>query len=228
MNRKLYFNWCFLLLLFIFAGCNAPKDQLMVFNEHFSNCDYQKSLDFAQSKISKGKSPAREDLLWALQAGSVERIMHNYPESTGYFDKSEEFLNYYDFQNETAGAVAATIVNENINPYAGEEYDGIMVNTYKALNFMVQHNDELARVEFNRALDRQRRAKETYAKEITKIKDDIAKQEQQGNAPIKKSIVDRGLVFEGNDSQDSALKLLYHTPESIPVLFLRLDFNRIF
>ena len=86
----------------------------MVFNEHFRNCEYQKSLEFAQSKISKGKRPAREDLLWALQAGSVERIMHNYPESTGYFDKSEEFLNYYDFQNETAGAVAATIINENV------------------------------------------------------------------------------------------------------------------
>lgn len=175
-------------MLFVFAGCNAPKDQLMVFNEHFRNCEYQESIDFAQSKMSRGKNPNREDLMWALQIGSVERLRGNYEQSNEYFDKSEKFLNYYDFQNETAGAVAATIVNENVNPYAGEEYDGIMVNTYKALNFMIQHNDELARVEFNRALDRQRRAKEKYAEEIAKIKEEIAQQEQQSRAPIQQSV----------------------------------------
>lgn len=188
MTRGLSFSRYLLLLLFVFAGCNAPKDQLMVFNEHFRNGEYQESVDFAQSKMSKGKKPAREDLLWALQAGAVDRIIQNYPESTEYFDKSEEFLNYYDFQNETAAAVAATVVNENVNPYAGEEYDGIMVNTYKALNFMKLGNDELARVELNRALDRQRRAKEKYAKEITKIKEEMAKQEQQSQAPIQQSV----------------------------------------
>jgi len=188
MSRKLSFSRYILPLLFIFAGCNAPKDQLIVFNEHFKNCNYQQSLEYAQSKISKGKQPAREDLLWALQAGAVDRIMQNYPESTEYFDKSEEMLNHYDFQNEAVDAIAATIVNENVNPYTGEEYDGIMVNTYKALNFVIQGNDELARVEFNRALDRQRRAKETYAKEIAKIKDEIAQQEQQSQALVRQSV----------------------------------------
>jgi len=188
MKRGLSFSRYFLLLLFIFAGCNAPKDQLTVFNGHFRNGEYQESIEFAQSKMSKGKNPRREDLLWALQVGSVERLIGNHEQSNEYLDKSEEFLNYYDFQDETAGAVAATVVNENVNPYAGEEYDGIMVNTYKALNFMKLGKNELARVEFNRALDRQRRAKEKYAKEIAKIKDEIAQQEQQSQAPVQQSV----------------------------------------
>jgi hypothetical protein len=188
VNQRLSFSKFFLISLFIFAGCNAPKDQLNVFNTHFRNCDYQKSAEFAQSKISKGKRPAREDLLWALQAGSVERLRGNYQQSTELFDKSEEFLNYYDFQNEAAGAIAATIVNENINPYAGEEYDGVMVNTYKALNFMKLGKDELVRVEFNRALDRQRRAKEKFAKEIAKLNNEIEQEEQKGKAPVKQSV----------------------------------------
>jgi len=188
MKREISFSKYFLILLLIFAGCNAPKDQLMVFNEHFRNCEYQESIEFAQSKMSKGKNPKNEDLMWALQIGSVERLRGNYQQSSGYFDKSEELLNYYDYQDELAGSVASTIVNENVNPYAGAEYDGIMVNTYKALNFMIQGNDELARVEFNRALDRQRRAKEKYAKEIAKIRDEIEQEEQKGKAPVKQSV----------------------------------------
>jgi len=188
MKRGISFSRYFIILLFIFAGCNAPKDQLNVFNDHFRNCEYQESVEYAQSKMGKGKKPKNEDLMWALQIGSVERLRGDYEQSTELFDKSEELLNYYDLQDELAGAVASTIVNENVNPYAGEEYDGIMVNTYKALNFMKLGRDELVRVEFNRALDRQRRAKEKFAKEIAKIKDEIAQEEQKGKAPVKQSV----------------------------------------
>lgn len=187
----------FYLILFLiplFVGCNAPKDQLNTFNQHFRNCDYEKSIQFARSKMSKEKKgkkpgkPKRDELLWALQISSVERLRQNYQESADCLDKSEELLNYFDHQNELADSVASTIVNENITPYTGEEYDGVMVNTYKALNFMKMGKDELARVEFNRALDRQRRAKETYAQEIAKIKEEIAQQEQKSRAPVRQSV----------------------------------------
>jgi hypothetical protein len=52
-----------------------------------------------------------------------------------------------------------------------------MVNTYKAFNFMAMGKPDLARVEFNRALDRQRRAKETYNQEIQKLRDEMAQNE---------------------------------------------------
>jgi hypothetical protein len=53
-----------------------------------------------------------------------------------------------------------------------------MVNVYKALNFMVEKEFDLARVEFNRALDRQRRAKEKFNKEISKLRAELEKEEQ--------------------------------------------------
>ena len=127
-----------------FAGCNAPKDQLEVFNGYFRSSNYEKSLELACSKISGSQNPNGEDLLWSLQAGSVERLQRNYQKSTEYFDKSEEMLKYFDLQSNVGDAVASTIVNDNAIPYKGEEYDGIMVNTYKALNFMISKEDELA------------------------------------------------------------------------------------
>jgi hypothetical protein len=56
------------------TGCNAPKDQLGVFNKSFEASDYDNSALFAEKKIGHSKNPDSEDLLWALQLASVERI----------------------------------------------------------------------------------------------------------------------------------------------------------
>jgi len=184
----------FLLIPVIFiAGCNAPKNNLLKFNASFKtdyvNCgNFESSEKLAQSKISKGKNPKGEDLLWSMQIGCIERIKQNYRQSNEYFDKSEEMLNFFDYQNETTDSVAAIAVNENIIPYVGQEYDGIMVNTYKALNFMALGENDLARVEFNRALDRQRRAKEKFAEEIKKLQDEMDKAEEKKDSHVKENV----------------------------------------
>jgi len=172
-------NVFLILLLVVFAaGCNAPKRSLKKFNAFFASGDYEASIEFAQSKLGKGKKTKREDLLWALQLGAVERLRQNHETSSDYFDKAEELLNRYDTHNKALDTLGSMAVNENIVPYLGEEYDGVMLNTYKALNFMALKKDDLARVEFNRALDRQRRAKEKFAKEIVKLNQKIQEQQQ--------------------------------------------------
>jgi hypothetical protein len=175
------------------AGCNAPKSNLLKFDSAFrtdssSSSGLDNSIRIAQSKISKSKNPKGEDLLWSLQLGSLERIKQNYTQSNDYFDKSEQMLNYFDYQNEAVDSFASIAVNENIVPYVGEEYDGIMINTYKALNFMALGENELARVEFNRALDRQRRAKEKFAKEIAKLQDELDKEQANEDSHVKENV----------------------------------------
>ena len=167
-----------LLPVLFFAACNAPKSNLKKFDGFFASGAYDKSVEFAQSKLGKGEKNKREDLLWTMQLGAVERLRRNHETSVNYFDKSEELLNEYDTHNKALDTIGSTVVNENIVPYLGEEYDGVMVNTYKALDFMTLKKDDLARVEFNRALDRQRRSKEKFAKEIAKLDEEIQQQEQ--------------------------------------------------
>lgn len=165
--------------LAFFAGCNAPRDHLATFNGHFECMDYEKSALFARKKIHKSEKPKGEDLLWALQLGTVERIRKNYLESTEYFDKAEQMLKFYDEQSKIGDVVGSTVASDNVVPYRGEEYDGVMINTYKALNFMSEGKMDLARVEFNRALDRQRRAKEKFSKEIQKLESELGEKQQQ-------------------------------------------------
>ena len=170
-----------------FTGCNAPKGHLATFNRHFESSDYENSAIFAQKKIGKRKNPKGEDLLWALQPATVERIRRDYPKSTEYFDKAEDMLKFYDQQSEIGDAIGSTVASDNVVPYKGQEYDGVMVNTYKALNFMAEGKTDLARVEFNRALDRQRRAKEKFSEEINKLKSEL-EQEQQKNEFSKSNV----------------------------------------
>lgn len=191
---------CFVRILFLFpvivfliAGCNAPKSALNKFDASFQNgalgsTDFSKAVQLAQSKQSKSKNPKKEDLLWSMQLGVIERMNKNYGLSNEYFDKSEEMLNYFDYQNKTIDSAAAIVTNENIVPYVGEEYDGIMINTYKALNFMALGNNELARVEFNRALERQRRAAANFASEIAKLKKEIEKEDAKENSTTQKNV----------------------------------------
>ena len=167
-----------LIILPFLAGCNAPQGHLAAFNGHFERFDYEKSALFAERKISKKKNPKGEDLLWALQLGTVQRIQQDYVKSNESFDKAEDMLKYYDEQSTIGDGIGSTVVNENVIPYRGEEYDGIMVNVYKALNFMAERNFDLARVEFNRALDRQRRAKEKFNVEINKLKSELEENQQ--------------------------------------------------
>jgi hypothetical protein len=195
MNKKNHNHILFFILILIIfiTGCNAPKSDLIKFNSSFqtdylSSCDFDNSIKFAQSKTSKGKNPKGEDLLWSMQLGCIERIKQNYQQSNEYFDKSEEMLNFFDYQNKTADSAAAIVVSENIVPYVGQEYDGIMVNTYKALNFMALGQNDLARVEFNRALDRQRLAKENFANEIKKLQEELNEADEKKDSNVKKSV----------------------------------------
>jgi hypothetical protein len=152
------------------AGCNPARSDLAAFNYCYESGDYNNAAQFAQKKIGTGKNPSGCDLLWTLQLASAQRAQLNHRQSIECLDKAEDMLKHYDLQ--TIGAVdtvTSTAVNDNIVPYKGTEYDGVMLNTYKALDFMAEKNTDLARVELNRALDRQTRAKEHFNEEIRKL-----------------------------------------------------------
>jgi hypothetical protein len=193
-RRKYVSVWTliFPVLLLSGVGCNAPKSHLTKFNGFYEAGDLAQSRLYAQQKLGDRQTPNGEDLLWTLQLAAIERLENNYAESTLYFDRCEEFMTHFDGEHSGVGHnVGAVIVNDNIVPYTGQAYDGVMVNTYKALNFMAEKNFDLARVEFNRALDRQRRSKEKFAAEIQKTQEEVDK--NANSAMVRQTMDDPAL-----------------------------------
>jgi uncharacterized protein len=167
------------------TGCNPAKSNLAVFNRQFETGDFNQAGQFAESKIKKDKNPSGDDLLWTLQLAGSKRADANHADSIATFDKAEAMMNYYATPSEVLDTVGSTLVNDNIVPYKGQEYDGIMVNTYKALDFIAEKNLELARVEFNRALDRQMRAREHFNEEIKKLEAKLDKEKEKNNTDAR-------------------------------------------
>lgn len=157
-------------------GCNTSRENLVVFNRHYETGRMDLACSFAAQKISGKETPHGDDLLWMLQLAAAERYCQRYENSSGWFDRAEGTLRYYALnRNQIADSIVAAAISDTVIPYTGTIYDGIMVNTYKALNFMRQGQEALARVEFNRAMDRQRRAKEDFAEQIQAVRERLQK-----------------------------------------------------
>ncbi|WP_392552287.1 hypothetical protein RHO14_12720 [Orbus wheelerorum] len=142
----------------VFLGYSTDLDQYeqQLIN---NNCDY--------TEIDKQLDS--DPLLWALNGGALARQCHDYKKSIEYLDQAEALFKEQELAltiKSVGQSIGSVVINNNINDYQGENYEKIMMNVYKGLNFMSLHDLDNARVEFNRVLDRQRRAVEFFEKEI--------------------------------------------------------------
>ena len=200
MNNKTWFKIDLLPLCLVYfvvvmiSGCASisAKKELSAFNTLYASGQYLDAADLELKKIGDEKSDPSY-LLQMLQAGAALRYAKNHLQSTKLFDECENIIKYHNeqwFGSLAGSAIASVLVNSASLDYHGEEYDGVMVNTYKALNFWKVGQNDLARVEFNRALDRQRRAKERFAEEISKMKEAIHQKQLEENRKVKQNEMD--------------------------------------
>lgn len=84
------------------------------------------------------------------------------------FDLAEEKVNSWEEQAKikVGSEIGAMVSNQASLPYRGKAYDKVMMNTYKALNYLALGERDKARVELNRSLQRQRDAVEANEKRI--------------------------------------------------------------
>ncbi len=167
----------FLLFSFFLSGCGnivvGYEEELARYNAVYSNNECNST--FLEEKLHSGK----DILLWSEMGGSFKRKCKDYAASNFYFDKAEKEYKYsVDLESMSGKAtriIGENFTNENVASYRGNIFESIMVNTYKGLNFMSLGRLDLARVEWNRALDRQRRARLNYRRQIEKEQRDLEK-----------------------------------------------------
>lgn len=165
-----------IVLVFIFCGCTY-QENLDKFDALYYENNQKQAYEFSE-KLAKG------DLLWEIQNGVVAWSIGEYIKSNIVLDNAEIVLNknYEEGIFSTAGSnIGAILINDNVKSYRGNIYEGVLINYYKALDNLALGDDQKARVEFNRANDRQRRAKDYYEKEIQKaIEEEQEKNKKEG------------------------------------------------
>lgn len=170
----------------LLTGCAAVSGHKDAMNQFDANLQSNKC---EYTEVDKKIKDKDDVILWGIQGGSLARNCLNYNKSNELFDKAEEVykaeVDKDNIANNALESVSSVLVNNNVNDYEGNTYEKVMVNTYKALNFASLNDKENARIEFNRALDRQRRAKEYFESEI-KDKKEANEKEKQKNSDASK------------------------------------------
>lgn len=170
--------------LFIFAvffiSCSThQKDNILYQRELGSqNCDK----NFFAKELSELKK--NDDVIFkGLNSGSIARDCKEFELSNEFFDLSEEAYKYdVDLQSTTSKifkTTTSTLINDTIFDYEGFYYERTMLNLTKGLNFMSLNDFANARVEFNRALMRQEKAKEYFAYYLEKNRAELQKAKKE-------------------------------------------------
>jgi len=192
MRRLVITSVCAIVL----AGCATPESTRN-FKLELQAGNIPAATERAVKESEPDKEGQPEDLLWALEAGTLLRYNTLSERSTRMLDGAEVLMKDDDTRNVLASGgnqVAAALTNDNALPYSPNVYDTVMLNTYKALNFWQQGDYANARVEWNRTDDRQRRAAEHFESEIAKQRDEVASSE---NADlVGRSLSSSDAVFE--------------------------------
>lgn len=105
-----------------------------------------------------------------LEQGTIRRSLGDLTGSNNSFEIVDEALAAFDEAADFSLSREALSVVTNLNslPYRGYSYDRIMLNTYRAINFLEMGERDAARVELRRAYERQSEAVQRNAKRIEK------------------------------------------------------------
>ncbi len=196
MSKRIIFYISALSLLLFISGC-SPKQAMLKTDAMIATGEYKKAAEFSNSQIDKNDLYAKDNLLWYLQSGSSYLYENDNNSSIKAFDESEVLMSYYRKQilaQDIAQTLKSILINDTVRPYIGTEYDGVMANTYKAIDYMQLDDMNSARVEFNRAIDRQQRAKIFYSKMIQKEKNAIKHKEEESAKSGKNLNVDKNTI----------------------------------
>ena len=145
---------------------------------HFTNWqrgDLTNAVVEATIKADK-KTNSVDAVIWRLEQAAVLRANGQYDDSNKAFDQAQEKIDDYAQKAKVSVSreTGALLSNQADLPYKGRAYDGIMLNTYKALNFLALGETDKARPEIIRAYQRQQDAVEDNKKRIEKIQGEAA------------------------------------------------------
>jgi len=174
MNKTLILRFGFAMAIasLMGTGCASYNQKAKIMVDHWNVGDFKGSSAEATKFASEQKCETdRDAVIWRLEQGATLRAAGQYKESISAFDTAEEGVNVFDGKSKGKTAVNDTLSllgNPTTLPYDGYAYDKIMLNTYKAADYLQLGDFDNARVEFNRALEKQTDALAVNAARIEK------------------------------------------------------------
>jgi hypothetical protein len=187
------------------TGCKTYKEQNRVIDYW-----HQGRLTNAVAEATKmaDKNANNKDaIIWRLEQGAVLRANGQYEDSNKAFNAAQDKMDQYaqEAKVKISNETGALLSNQAELPYEGRGYDGIMLNTYEALNYLALGEPDKARPELIHAYQRQQDAVQDNQKRIEKVQDQAAK--NKDSAAIRKAQNNPGLQSQIQNSSTNLNRL---------------------
>ena len=110
-----------------------------------------------------------DELVWRLEAGSLNFNLGNYQEAIDQLKRAEELIEEYDDRalislRDLSTEAATAVTNLNALPYRGLCRDRIALSIYKSLAYLGNGDESAFRAQLNRLRNEQKRVKDDYDK----------------------------------------------------------------
>src|ERR1035437_1010899 len=162
-----------LAFLFILTGCGVPFHKQL--DMYMMNGQY----DLADQLIDTEKANGSEyndknTLLYYFDKGSVTQMLGEYKLSSDFLDKADDMIDklYTKSAVDEAGAFLSNDLNIK---YTGEDFEQVMVNILKALNYMYLDDFSAARVEVKKVNNKHNLFADTYGDKAIYTDDPFAR-----------------------------------------------------
>jgi len=169
------------------GGCSAFRsypEHVRYAQNAFADGDYDEAVcAMDRLRFSRGDRLCR-----LVELGTFYHTMGDYAESNVSFLQAVEMVKEFDERaavslRNSAAFLSSLVVNDKVRPYRGAPFERVLLHTYLAINFLLQHDLENTRVEILQAYARQKEAREEHEKEIRRTKEEM-EQRQWGASEI--------------------------------------------
>lgn len=173
------------LTVMLTTGCKTYKDQNKVIG-YWRQGNLASAAAEATKEADKNANN-KDAIVWRLEEGAVLRADGQYADSNKAFDQAQEKIDDYEQKAKVrVGQETGALLSNQANlDYEGRSYDGIMLNTYRALNYLNLGEPDKARPEIIRAYQRQQDAVAANQRRIEKTKEEA--DQQKDSAKIQKA-----------------------------------------
>jgi len=157
------------------TGCATYQEKNRVI-AHWQNGDIGGAATEA-AKQADSHAKGKDAIIWRLEQGATLRGNGQFAASNQAFDEAQAAMEEYarSARISLSDEGLALFSNQANFPYEGRAYDGIMLNSYKALNYLALGEIDHARPEIIRAYQRQQDAVAENQKRIEATQQAAAK-----------------------------------------------------
>ncbi len=154
-------------LVFLLTSCATYYQSNLKFQAQVAEGDFAKAKDYLEKdKSKKGKNK----ILYLFNKGWVDWISNQNNESNISLDEADKMVE--DYQKNLGLEALALLSNPGIKPYKAEDFEVVMINYFKALNYLNLGKYKEALVEVRRINEKLNQLNDKYPDHKNRYQDD--------------------------------------------------------